>query len=267
MPEWLDNIKDNLDESIRDSETLAQVPDIPTLAKSYLDSQSHIGNSIRIPSEEASEDDWGAFNDKLKSKVPTLMNKPDLEDPEQLAQVYEMLGRPQDTKGYEVETDEAMLETAHKLGLSKSQLKGLVDHIGERSTQTSEERAKELKTGHTALSEEWGMAYDQRVATAVATLRKTGAPESLLDAAETGKVGADTIKWAYSVGKALGSENPNFLADGKGGKNAKVTPSEAHSRLTEIRNNKDHAFNDRTNPNHKDALQEVLELTKAANAK
>ncbi|MCK5714796.1 MAG: hypothetical protein KAH64_02455, partial [Nitrosomonadaceae bacterium] len=44
--------------------------------------RQHIGQSIRIPSDEASADDMNAFYDKLQKRVPNLMPVPDIDDPD-----------------------------------------------------------------------------------------------------------------------------------------------------------------------------------------
>ena len=43
----------SLPEDIRGAKALESVKDVDSLAKQFLDAQSHIGNSIRITSEEA----------------------------------------------------------------------------------------------------------------------------------------------------------------------------------------------------------------------
>lgn len=260
MPEWLDNLQN---EELKSNETLSQLPDIETLAKSYIDAQSMVGGSVRIPGENAGQEDWDAFNKKMMDKVPTLMSRPDLENAEQMQQVFEMLGRPKDANGYELEADESMLSAFHAQGLSKAQAKGLANHFSEVNTQTSAEQEAKIKEGMGELANEWGYAFDQRMATAVAVLKKTGAPASLVDAAETGKVGADTMRWAYNVGASIGGENPNFANDGKGGNNAQMTPSEARSQINEINANKDHPYW----KGDKNAISTMLDLQRAANAK
>ena len=43
-----------LSDEYRGNESLSQIPDLNTLAKSYLDAQQYAGGSIRIPGEDAS---------------------------------------------------------------------------------------------------------------------------------------------------------------------------------------------------------------------
>lgn len=89
MAEWHEGLSDEY----RGNESLANIPDIDTLAKSYLDAQSYMGGSIRIPSDDAGEDDWSSFNQKLTDKVPTLMNIPS-DEAEARTALLSRLGRP-----------------------------------------------------------------------------------------------------------------------------------------------------------------------------
>jgi hypothetical protein len=75
---------------IRDLDAIKQVKDIPTLAKSYLDSQSEIGRRVRIPGKEAKEEERRAFANKLTETgfLPALPEGPDkyeIAKPEHLA--------------------------------------------------------------------------------------------------------------------------------------------------------------------------------------
>lgn len=257
---WMDALPEDSD--LRKNESLTQIPDVATLAKSYVDAQSHIGNSLRIPSEDAGAEDVKIFNDKVMAKT-NMMMKPDLENADQMKQVFEMLGRPSDTKGYELEADNGLLELFHAQGLNKAQAKNMVQHFTDQANKGNQDTEAKQKEGMKALSEEWGFAFDQRFATAVSTLKKTGAPEALVSAAEEGKVNADTIQWAYQMAQALGSENPMFTDDGKGAPNGQITPSEAKSKVHEIMNNREHAYWDRGNPNHKQAILDMVELNRA----
>ena len=61
-----------------------------------------IGDSIRIPSEEAGDDSWNAFNEKIMNKVPTLMRTPNSDDSDSINDVLKRLGKPEDVDGYKL---------------------------------------------------------------------------------------------------------------------------------------------------------------------
>ncbi len=68
--------KDDLNEDIKSAPAFKDIgDDINDLAKNFLDVQSHLGNAIRIPSAEASEEDVTAFHSRLKEKVPGLIRQ------------------------------------------------------------------------------------------------------------------------------------------------------------------------------------------------
>src|SRR5574341_618151 len=86
-----------------DDATLREVPDVPTALKVLVDIKAHVGASIRVPGPDAPEADRKAFRDKLREKVPELVEVP--ADPTKLtpeleAPVLERLGRPKEHKGY-----------------------------------------------------------------------------------------------------------------------------------------------------------------------
>ena len=80
--------KDDLNEEYKGSPAFKDIgDDINDLAKNYLDAQSHLGNAIRIPSKEASEDDVKAFHTRLVEKVPGLIPTPTSENQDTIDKV------------------------------------------------------------------------------------------------------------------------------------------------------------------------------------
>ncbi len=72
-----DDWKDTLPDDLKTNASLLDVPDVATLAKRFIDTKAMVGNSFRVPGEDASTEDWGKFNTNLIEKVPALMFKPD----------------------------------------------------------------------------------------------------------------------------------------------------------------------------------------------
>ena len=54
-----------LDEPLRESSSLAKFKDINTLAKSYLELEKSQTKSVSIPTEEAAEEEWDDFYNRL----------------------------------------------------------------------------------------------------------------------------------------------------------------------------------------------------------
>lgn len=269
-----ENWRDSLPDDIKASSTLADVKSVESLAKQFIDQAKHLGSSLRLPSEHASAEDITAFQTKLMEKVPSLMFKPDETNEEQMALLYKQLGKPEELDGYTLETDlkgyqpdeeqiKFLKEAAHKAGLTKKQYEAMVGSMLVRDSDAMSNAKNQLNESRTELMKEWGMAFDQRNEQATNMLKKTGAPASLIKAAEDGTIGSDTLKWAYEMVTSLGGEHLE-LGDQLGGGDGKVTPQEAKSQINEIMGNKDHAFWDARNPNHAAAQKDMIELHRAA---
>lgn len=106
--------RSEIPEEIRSHKSLETIQDIPSLAKSFVNAQSMIGaDKVAIPGKYATDDDWNI--------------------------VYDKMGRPAESSGYELENKLAegqsenveMLtnykDVAHKLGLQPRQAQGLLN--------------------------------------------------------------------------------------------------------------------------------------------
>ena len=64
-PDW----RSAIPEDVRGSPSLQNIESIEDLATQFVNAQGLIGNSIRIPSDNASDEDRAAFRQKLLEKV------------------------------------------------------------------------------------------------------------------------------------------------------------------------------------------------------
>jgi hypothetical protein len=261
--------RDALPDDIKASSTLADVKTVESLAKQFIDQAKHLGTSLRLPSENASDEDVTRFQSTLMEKVPSLMFKPDETNAEQMDLLLKQLGRPDEVDGYNVEADlkgykpdedqvKFLKEAAHKAGLTKKQYEMVIGSIFTRDSDATSHAKDALSDSRTSLMKDWGMAFDQRNEQATNMLKKTGAPASLIKAAEDGTIGSDTLKWAYEMVTSLGGEHLEI--NGQRGDEAKMTPAEAKSQIGEIMNNKQHAFWNPRDANHSKAQKDVVEL-------
>src|SRR3990170_781823 len=79
--DWRTGLPDDL----RSHTALADIKDVGGLAKSFVNAQSLIGRSVRIPGEDASAEDREAFYQSL-TKVPGVARLPDGNDEKAWAQ-------------------------------------------------------------------------------------------------------------------------------------------------------------------------------------
>lgn len=266
------NWRDLLPDDLKTDPSLASVKDVSSLAKQFVDAQKHIGGSIRIPSDEAGQEDWDKFYEKINTKVGTLMRKPNMEDENAYLGVLKDMGMPETKDGYKLpdveETDadfNFVRDLAAESNLTPKQFEKAFKAYKAKVEGRNQETETRLKEGRDNLMREWGVTFDEKQAKAINTLKQTGAPADLIKAAEEGKVSADTLKWADTIAKSLGSEGAPSIEDGKGG-STKMTPDEAQQMVREIMNNKEHAYWNSRDPGHKKAIERMVELNRMVSA-
>ena len=89
VAETISDWRSSLPDDMREAPSLKDVPDVATLAKRFLDTKSMVGNSLRMPTDDAGQEAIEAFNQKILSNPALgLMKKPDTENTEALAEVY-----------------------------------------------------------------------------------------------------------------------------------------------------------------------------------
>lgn len=264
---WLDAIED---EDLRGNESLVNIPDVPTLAKNYLETKKMVGNALHVPSEDANEDQVRAFHQKVLEKAPGLMLKPNLDEDDARNDFFKSLGVPDDPSKYEevaIENhkfdevrDGTLRKLAHEAGLTPTQFKQVMGGILEfdrsqriSAEETNMEAMKELKL-------EWGMAYDdkKKVADKVRDTFLPFIPEGQMD--------AQTIKALNAIGDQLLDSGDGIGDLNRGDEGDKsLTPADAKARIDEIMNNPEHAYWNRHAPGHKDAIEHMVDLQAAAN--
>jgi len=246
-PDW----KANLSDEIRADKSLENIKDIEGLAKSYVHAQKLVGSDkIPVPNKFATDKDWDA--------------------------VYEKLGRPADAAGYKYDLpedqkiDEASLKNfsdqAHKLGLLPGQANGMVKFYNEMtaaSLQESETTAVAAREASSSeLKKEWGQAFDQKISQAANLAKSVGASELFnTNMADGTKLGDNPIMikaFAELAGK-MGEDNitqssgPTFQ-----------TPAQLEKEIGEL-TMPGSAYWDKSHPNHKLAVEEVLALREKKN--
>ncbi len=176
--------------------------DFPTLAKSYVDAQKFVGGSVRVPKDDAPQEEWDKF--------------------------YGKLGRPESADGYQFPLPDVDVEapltkhilgtfkkTAHGLGLTPRQAQGIalayVDlerqgaKLAEAATAT---RIDELKT-------EWGAAFKNNLAIAKSAARQLFGEKFIATLNRTGLGNdPDLIRGLVKVGKDLQEDGVIEVGEG-----------------------------------------------------
>ncbi len=185
--EWLNDLndaaKEGLPEALRDNPTFGKFKTVGDLAKSYAEIESMQGRSLRIPGDEATDEERSAFNDKVLERAPGLMARPDFDDEEQTRAFYAALGVPDAADKYvapeDVKVDDAILadlrQTSHELKLTPSQFTMMATKLARELNAGAEAQQAASDAAEQALKKEWGLAYDQKVKQAERAASEFGA--------------------------------------------------------------------------------------------
>ncbi len=265
--------KNTLPESIKDWDEVKNAKDGDSFWNQMSNMRSMMGQSIRIPTNDASKEVLQEFDQRLIDKVPSLMRKPDLEDDDVMASFYTQMGRPEEKEKYVapdlsapegIVLDESLAgnfkDIAFKHGLSQKQYEGVVKDYTASSVSVAQNQLDSHQQGMSDLNKEWGAAFDQNIERAEAIRSKYFG-----DVVEDiNLAGAPIVKAFNSIAERFGKEgSSNLIEETKERPNA-IAPLEAGERLNEILSNKDHAYWIAQDPAHKAAVDKVVTLTKLA---
>lgn len=223
--------------------------------------RKYMGNSVRIPGEDASTEAMDEFYTKIQAKVPGLQRALDVTDEATVESLYTQLGRPKDASGYgEVEgmSGERLGELrgfAHDIGMTKTQFDKYAaqSHAMDETRRTDSEAA--AQSHKDALMAEWGAATDIRREQAAVLAEKTGAPKSLVEAVEAGVADLETMKWLHGLGKQLGMEASALTRQSD-----VMAPAEVDGKIDDIMNNAEHPYWNSSHPSHDKAVKNMLDL-------
>lgn len=235
-----------LPEDVRDLPEIKKYKNVGELAKGHVNQSKLVGNSIRVPAEDAKPEEWDAF--------------------------YAKLGRPESADKYEIQAPDdikhlineerikAFREFAFKEGFSQKQVASLLKwqagNIQADLAGMSHSYAETVK----ALKEEWGGAYDRNVGLAMRLVREQGGKDLMeyLDKTGLGNHPA-LVKFAAKVGNLL-AEDGVISGDFEG----MAGPQQAKEQIAEIMGDKNHAYWNAADPGHKQALDRVKALHELA---
>lgn len=264
-----DNWRATLPEDIRAWDEVKNSDTVEKFWGQMTDMRSHIGQSIRIPGPDAGEEDWKTFNEKMLSKVPTLMPKPDASDKDQMDNVYKALGKPEKAEDYTVpegltfvkeDVLKSVQERAHSLSLNNAQFAAMAKEIEERLVGQNTTQEQMVEKNVDQLKQQWGAAFDNNYAAILKYLQDTKAPESLQKDAVAKALSPDVATWLIEQHKAVYGEGSQGAGDHSAGD--VITPAEAQMQISEILNNKDHAYWNARDPAHRAAMERMLKLQK-----
>ena len=167
---------------------------------------SYMGNSIRIPGEDASDEARNEFYTKVAEKAKDkLMFRP---DDDSMDAFYDSLGRPKDPKEYKIELPdgreipadfERFSKIAHENGLSNKQFKGILSKVLEEQWTNQDINDIAQKEEFGKLAKEWGVAFDNNIGQVKNFLLLTDAPEGIVELISEGAMSTTEIKWLHDL--------------------------------------------------------------------
>ena len=259
---WRDTIPDNVKEwdEFKNSDS----------ADKFFDQMSNmrsmIGNSIRVPSEEASDEARSDFYEKVMRKAPDLMRRPDIDNDEVMTDVWGSLGKPEtpakydlpEFEDYQINDNRAqeLKEMAHKANLTKRQFKALANDILGLDRQSQMSVDETVASDKKTLASDWGEAYEQRTRVAATIAEKSGAPEALVNAIKEGKADSGTMKWLYQLSKQMSGEGSPMASMG----DQIDSPADIQGKVDDIMNNQSHPYWDSAHPQHKRAVDNMVAM-------
>lgn len=262
--------KGSLSEELRGDDILKDVGSIEDLAKGYAHAQRAIGGMVRIPGEDAGEEQRDAFYKRLET-VPgvTRINEEDLSG------LYDKLGRPESSEKYEIKLDidpelwdnakiDKFKDVAHGLGLNNVQLNKLLEFEKTRIDEYVESFEVVRDNCTKTLRSEWGDGYDSRLAGAKAAINVFADkfPDDIKDlvGGPAGNNPAFLAIMAELGSNMQESGHPGLTTSQKYG----MTPQDAKDSIAEIQGNGAHPYNDRSNPAHEAAVLKMAKLYESA---
>lgn len=258
-----------LPDDLKGAPALKDVKDLPSLAKGYVEAQSMIGSSVRIPSKEAGEDGRKAFRGRILEigKDYGIVAAPAAEEDD--TPFFSALGRP--AKSVEYKLPEGVkpegdilhvLEAAHAANMTQRQFDRLYNKFQATVSGQEQVRKQAYEKDQATLKAKWGEAHDTRRGELATMLETHGAPPDLQAAYKGNKMTAASILWLYDTLSAIGGEGTDLGSQGKktGGK---LTPDEANARLLEVEARLDKL--PPGDPEYQQLVNRRLELIAAAN--
>lgn len=240
QPSWRDTLPDEL----KADPSLASFKDVPSLAKSFVETKKMVGAKteglVKVPGADAKPDEVAAFRKALG--VPDAPTGYQIRRPE-LAAVL----------GWDEVAEKGFLTEAHKSGFMPQQVQVAVDFYAKlMQTQHDADRAQEKQAG-LELRQEWGANYEANLGIAKRFLSQYGG-DDLVEALYASRFGADArMLKAFAAAGADLMEHGAITGNGL----ARMDPSEADSKIREI-----NAELDRVDPNSQRARDLVDEKYK-----
>jgi hypothetical protein len=168
----MENWRDELPDDLKTSTNLAKYETLEAALRGSEEMSGRLGRSITIPSEDAGEDAWANYVEKLRKTAPNLILHPDHGDEDHAKDFWKMVGVPDEKTGYEPPADfealpsdyvENMKSVAAAAGWTKKQFESTLNELGKEYT-TQQQTMQEAKAAEDGIiNGKFGLAKDQKL--------------------------------------------------------------------------------------------------------
>lgn len=244
-PDW----RSAIPETLRNDPSLSTFKDVGSLAQSLVETKRMLGSRIPLPNANSKPEDWAEIYNKL--------GRPETPDKYELPPKEQMSGLELDPN-----LTKAFLAKFHERGLTSKQVSGILQDYAGMATaqqqQQAEQQQQALQAGQEALRKEWGAGYNDHLAMAQQAVTQLGGAELKEHLNRTG-MGNDPvlIKLFATIGKKLGDDTLH-------GTSTRLThsPGEAKQAIADLQS--DPAFMkqwmDKRAPGHDAAVARMTSL-------
>ena len=240
--------KEAISEEFRNDPNIEKFTEIDALAKSYINATQMIGkDKVAVPNKNSTDDQWN--------------------------EVYDKLGRPESAEKYSLNAKSEVVpiddnaikqfaENAHQLGLNNKQAQGILEFYKNNMEGMAKQAKVDTETAQAQstqqLRQEWGREFDTNIKKAGALAKANMNPEildmQLKDGMRLGDhpeiiKGFAKIAGMMSEDKIVSTESENVSSN-----------TDVETEISDIMNNKDGPYWNRSHPDHDKVVQQVYTL-------
>ena len=240
--------KEAISEEFRNDPNIEKFTEIDALAKSYINATQMIGkDKVAVPNKNSTDDQWN--------------------------EVYDKLGRPESADKYSLNAKSEVVpiddnaikqfaENAHQLGLNNKQAQGILEFYKNNMEGMAHQAKVDTETAQAQstqeLRQEWGREFDTNIKKAGALAKANMNPEildmQLKDGMRLGDhpeiiKGFAKIAGMMSEDKIVSTESENVSSN-----------TDVETEISDIMNNKDGPYWNRSHPDHDKMVQQVYTL-------
>lgn len=248
---WFDALPDGL----KANPTLQNFKskDVAAVAESLVEAQKMIGGSLRLPNEKDTPQDRAAKLDKIF----TQLGRPEKPDGYKIAAPGDETGIPWDAKAAE-----GFKTVAHQLGLTQSQVDGLMQFEVQRAMNGQVDNVQAQAKCIETLEQDWGAASKQLLGIARRTAQ-TYFDADTMQAIESTGLGNNPlfVKALAKMGKSLIEEG--LVIGDREGMDSDGGPGSIQTELDRLMGDANSAYWNRSDPNHDAAVTRAESLRRA----